>query len=298
MSKKSTPTEKAARMLDLVPYISTHQGISTAELAAEFAISIPELLSDLNALWMCGDTRFDLIDLEFESGFVSIRNAQTLNQVRNLSQQEIVSILLGLDLISKDLPVNREDLQEDLRSLRMKLGKGSERLIDATPASAGEILASLRKALATKRKVKITYTSSLSETHSSRVVSPIDIYTNQERDFFVGFCELAESQRTFRIDRISSVEVLDIEATHEPRNAPEIEMAKAKISISRDVRRSRESLGQFLSGDGSEVEVSAYSREWLARTVLASGGAMKVLHPTELRSEIAHLAAKTLGLYR
>ena len=298
MSKKSTPTEKAARMLDLVPYISTHQGISTAELAAEFGISIPELLSDLNSLWMCGDSRFDLIDLEFESGFVSIRNAQTLNQVRNLSQQEIVSILLGLDLISKDLPADREDLQEDIRTLRKKLGKGSELLIDATPASKGGILASLREALAGKRKVKITYTSSLRETLSSRVVSPIDIYTNQERDFFVGFCELAESQRTFRIDRISSVEVLELKAAQLQSSAPEIEMAKAMISISRNVRQSRESLGQFLSGEGTEVEVAAYSREWLARTVLASGGAMKVLHPTELRSEIAHLAAKTLGLYR
>lgn len=298
MSKKSTPTEKAARMLDLVPYISTHQGISTTELAAEFAISIPELLSDLNALWMCGDSRFDLIDLEFESGFVSIRNAETLNQVRNLSQQEIVSILIGLDLISKDLPADREDLQEDIRTLRKKLGKGSELLIDATPASKGGILSSLKEALATHRKVKIAYTSSMSETLSFRVVSPIDIYTNQERDFFVGFCELAVSQRTFRIDRISSVEVLDIESAQLQSSTPEIEMAKAMISISRDERQSRESLGQFLSGDGTEVEVSAYSLAWLARTVLASGGAMKVLSPTEVRSEIADLAARTLGLYR
>lgn len=298
MSKKTSPTEKAARMLDLVPYISTHQGISTAELAAEFGISIPELLSDLNALWMCGDSRFDLIDLEFESGFVSIRNAQTLNQVRNLSQQEIVSILLGLDLISKDLPADREDLQGDIRSLRMKLGKGSERLIDATPASKGGVLAALKEAIATHRKVKIAYTSSVSETLSSRVVSPIDLYAQQGRDFFVGFCELAESQRTFRIDRISSVEILDIEAVHKQQSSADIEMVKATISISYDVRRSRESLGQFLSGDGTEVEVSAYSVSWLARTVLASGGAMKVLRPTEVRSEIAVLAAKALTLYR
>ena len=38
MVKKTTPTEKAARMLDLVPFISSHQGIATTELAAEFGI--------------------------------------------------------------------------------------------------------------------------------------------------------------------------------------------------------------------------------------------------------------------
>jgi len=298
MSKKSTPTEKAARMLDLVPFISTHQGISTAELASEFSISIPELLSDLNALWMCGDSRFDLIDLEFESGFVSIRNAETLNQVRNLSQQEIVSILLGLDLISKDLPTDREDLHDDIRSLRKKLGKGSERLVDATPSSKGSILASLKEALSTQRKVEIEYTSSVSETLSSRLVSPIELYTDQERDFLVGFCEQAHSQRTFRVDRISAVEILEIEAVHDNLNVSDTAMATAKISISRDVRRARESLGQFLSGEGTEVEVGAYSLSWLARTVLAAGGAMKVSQPTEVRSEVAELAAKTLGLYR
>ena len=102
MSKKSTPTQKAARMLDLVPYISSHQGVSTSELAEQFGVSVTELLSDLNALWMCGDDRFDLIELEFASGYVSIRNADTLNRVRNLSHQEIIAIVLGLDLISKD----------------------------------------------------------------------------------------------------------------------------------------------------------------------------------------------------
>ena len=109
MAKRSTPAEKAARMLDLVPYISSHQGISCKDLAVDFGITEAELLSDLNALWMCGDNRFDLIELEFESGYVSIRNAETLNVVRSLSTQEIISILLGLDLIEKSLQDNQND---------------------------------------------------------------------------------------------------------------------------------------------------------------------------------------------
>jgi len=298
MAKKSTPTEKAARMLDLVPFISTHQGISTYELASEFAISIPELLSDLNALWMCGDSRFDLIDLQFESGYVSIRNAQTLNRVRNLSQQEIVSILLGLDLISKELPEDRRDLRADIEALRKKLGKGAERLVDATPASSSAILTSLKAALTNRNKVKISYISSVSETLTSRIVNPLDLYTDRNRDFFLAFCELAQAERTFRVDRIGSVELLNIQAINREQNSQDFEMAKAKISISRDLRHSRESLGHFLSGEGAEVEVSAYSLSWLARTVISSGGAMKVLQPTEVRSEVAALAAKTLGLYR
>ena len=75
MAKKSNPTDKAARLLDLVPFLYSHQGISLKELADIFKVSESEIVSDLNTLWMCGESRFDLVDLEFESGFVTIRNA-------------------------------------------------------------------------------------------------------------------------------------------------------------------------------------------------------------------------------
>jgi proteasome accessory factor C len=298
MSKKSTPTQKAARMLDLVPYISSHQGVSTGELAEQFGISVAELLSDLNSLWMCGDDRFDLIDLEFESGYVSIRNADTLNRVRNLSHQEIIAIVLGLDLISKDLPEERIDLQEDIKTLRTKLGKGIERVIDATPSSNGEVLALIKQSLTTGRKLQIEYLATLDGSLTSRVVSPIDFYVSDNRDFLVAFCELADAQRTFRIDRIKDATLLDLVANSNASSASPDITIKATVEIVTEKRRSRESLGKFVAGTGSEVEVSTYSLSWLARTVIASGGAMKVLAPSATRSEVASLAAKALAIYR
>lgn len=298
MPKKSSPTEKAARMLDLVPYISSHQGISTAELASEFAISIPELLSDLNALWMCGDSRFDLMDLQFESGFVTIRNAETLSQVRNISQKEIVAILLGLELIAKDLPVEREDLQADIRALRIKLGKGSEDLVDATPSANGEVLSSIKSAVASRRKVNIEYLSGVDGALTSRTVSPIDLYVNQERDFFVGFCELAQAQRTFRVDRISRANILDIESSPPTQSVPAGAMIDVTVQLSSQLRKSRESLGEFVEGEGTLLKVSTYSLSWIARTVIAAAGAMAVTQPIEASIEIASAATKALELYR
>ena len=296
MVKKSTPTEKAARMLDLVPFISGHQGIATEELAKQFGISVAELLSDLNALWMCGDDRFDLIDLEFESGYVSIRNAQTLNHVRNLSSQEIVAILLGLDLISKDLPADRVDLREDIDALRLK--QGLERVIDATPANSGEILATIKRALLSGRKVEIDYVAVTDGALTQRIINPIECYIADSRDFLVAYCELAQAQRTFRIDRIERATVLDNVVAEKVTSAQSDATLRATVAILSNARRSRESLGSFVSGDGSQVEVSAYSLSWLARTIIASGGAMKVLGPDESRSEIARLAARTLAMYR
>jgi proteasome accessory factor C len=285
-------------MLDLVPYISSHQGVATTELAEQFGISVAELLSDLNSLWMCGDDRFDLIDLEFESGFVSIRNAETLNHVRNLSHQEVIAILLGLNLISKDLSEDRMDLQEDINSLRTKLGKGIERVVDATPASSGEVLSIIKQSLSTRRKLQIEYLASLDGSLTSRVVSPIEFYVSENRDFLVAFCEMAGAQRTFRIDRIRKAVLLQLTATPTEISVLPDTTLKATVEIVTEFRRSREALGLHVTGSGPEVEVSIYSLSWLARTIFSSGGAMKVLAPATTRSEIAELASKALAIYR
>ena len=81
MAKKiSAPLERTARLLDLVPYISSHQGISLKELAQTFKVDQGQMTSDLTTLWMCGlpgYTPLELMDLDFESGFVTIHNVNS-----------------------------------------------------------------------------------------------------------------------------------------------------------------------------------------------------------------------------
>ena len=259
MVKKTTPTEKAARMLDLVPFISSHQGIATTELAAEFGISVEELLSDLNSLWMCGDDRFDLIDLQFESGYVTIRNAQTLNRIRSLSQQEIVAVLLGLDLIGKDLPEDREDLKGDIEDLRTKLGSEIARIVDASPAQDSQINSLISQAFARKRRLAITYYSPTDDQVSIREITPLQLTTSENRDFLIAFCESAGGQRTFRVDRIQSATLLESPASEIPTSSANDIRTVATVKISENIRRCRESLGAFVSGDGPTVQVSTYS---------------------------------------
>ena len=299
MGKKTTPLEKAARMLDLVPFISSHQGIGTSELAAEFGVPVEELLSDLNSLWMCGDSRFDLIDLQFDSGYVTIRNAETLNLTRSLSQQEIISILIGLDLIEKNLPQERADLIEEVAILRAKLGESNSRILDASPAEDGEILAILKAALKSQRKINIAYFSPIGDQISDRTVTALSLTVSEEgRQYLLAFCDRAQGERTFRVDRIRRAEVLDAKAEVKPVDKVEIKLIPATVKISRQLRRSRESLGNFVEGDGSIVTVSTYNPEWLSRTVISAGGAMEVTASQEIRSRVVEIATMALQEYR
>ena len=298
MTKKTTPTEKAARMLDLVPFISSHQGIPTPELAAEFGISVEELLSDLNSLWMCGDNRFDLIDIQFDSGYVTIRNAETLNLIRSLSQQEIVAVLLGLDLIEKDLPEDREDLHGDIKGLRIKLGLEIARTVDATPAQDSQINSTICQALVRQGRLSITYYSPTDDEVSVREISPLHMSRSDNRDFLIAFCESAGAQRTFRIDRIQSATLLESKVVPMSETQSDNVRSSVSVKISRNLRKSRESLGTFISGEGSTVEVSTYSAAWLSRTVMSAAGAIEVTSSPEIRGEIASMARKALDLYR
>lgn len=297
MVKKSTPAEKAARMLDLVPYISSHQGISISELSADFGISETELLSDLNALWMCGDNRFDLIELEFESGYVTIRNADTLNLVRSLSTQEIISILLGLNLISKELPTSRQDLLEIINSLQIKLGKGLERTIDAEPTKHSRALSLVQDALSKSKKITIDYYTAAEDRLTNRVVTPLEIVQSNGNDFLIAFCESSQSQRTFRIDRIRTIQILDEEAKKMPSLAQATATNMTRIHILRDFRKCYESLGVGAPDTGQEVSLATFSPQWVLRTVISAGGAMTVAEPPEVRREVATRAKAALDLY-
>ena len=42
----ASPLERTSRMLDLVPYINTHQGISLIELARVFEVSTEQMIND------------------------------------------------------------------------------------------------------------------------------------------------------------------------------------------------------------------------------------------------------------
>ena len=224
--------------------------------------------------------------------------AQTLNRIRSLSQQEIVAVLLGLDLIGKDLPEDREDLKGDIEDLRTKLGSEIARIVDASPAQDSQINSLISQAFARKRRLAITYYSPTDDQVSIREITPLQLTTSENRDFLIAFCESAGGQRTFRVDRIQSATLLESPASEIPTSSANDIRTVATVKISENIRRCRESLGAFVSGDGPTVQVSTYSYGWLSRTVMSAAGAMEVTSSAKIREGIAILAGKALDLYR
>ena len=165
MAKKfSAPLERTARLLDLVPYISSHQGISLKELAAVFKVDQAQMTSDLTTLWMCGlpgYTPLELMDLEFESGFVTIHNAQTLSKPRSISFDEGVALVLGLDLMRSAISPERSDLLDRIDSLSKRLAVliNLPTALSATSQVNQDVSAAISDALKSRMGLQITYHS-------------------------------------------------------------------------------------------------------------------------------------------
>ena len=306
VKKTSTPIEQTARLLDLVPFLLTHQGIALENLAQQFGVTQEVILDDLNTLWMCGlpgYTPLELIDLEFDSGYVTIRNADPLAKVRALGGSEMVALALGLDLLLNGLgdlpPEVRERITELSRRIRSVIGSQ----ITITEASQSQVRAIIHRAIGERGNVSITYFSPQSDEVKERVISPFGFFTEGSFEYIDAFCELAGATRTFRLDRIktaspdllSRVNSSAKSMSSTAKDAPQVTRAR----IVRGERSTAESLGINPTEVtiGESISLSAYSLDWLIRTALGSRGDLVVDSPNEVSRSIVQTIESTLALY-
>ena len=290
--------EKAARLLDLVPFLYKNQGVSIDQLAEEFDVDRDEILSDLNTLWMCGETRFDLIELEFDSGFVYIRNAQAINLVRSLSSQEMISIFFGLDLLRDELGNQRPDLIKEIESLKSKINPELSSKVSANPAVSASLLEAIDKAIASRSLLEIEYHSVADDKYSKRLISPIEKVRRDGHDFLIAFCSVADSRRTFRLDRISNCQIVDLSSPQFPVIDESEKRISAKLKVHGNARLLQETFDKCQDLGDKTFLVEVFNSSWLIREVIASAGDFELLEPLALREEVARQSQAISLQYR
>ena len=299
--KNANPLERAARLLDLVPYINTHQGIPLSELAEAFEVSTEQMVSDLTTLWMCGlpgYTPLELMDLEFESGYVTIRNAPTLAKPRSITHEEGVALVLGLDLLRSTISSDRTDLLAAIDVLAKRIAElvNLPSALSALSHIDQEIVSSIQSAISDRGGLSITYHALYKDEITSREVLPVEVIESQGYSYLHAYCFTAEDFRHFRLDRIQSAKFIQVEKPSRT-SASSAEKTNFKLRV---VESSRDVAERFERMDvqaGSTFSGSSFSRHWIERSVLASGGAVELLSPTEIRSEVARRAGLMLNRY-
>jgi len=297
---------RAIRLLDLVPYIVAHPGISITELAKEFSITRDEVLKDLNLLFLCGlpgYTPLELIDISFDEESVVIRDPQNLAAPRNLNESEALIARIALAALEESTPRTAAAYPQ-IVALREKIAKAFSSSI---PASAitftldkeRATLEAIEGAIKQELDLEITYNNVTKDSSSRRSITPISIIAEDKRTLVSAYCHSAKALRTFNLAQISEVSTkarivrADLERLEDSRGSSAEVIIKSEDS-------------SFLSENASSLkelskscyQIDIFQPEWIVRSVLAGVDSIELAKPLELRAEIAERANRALLAYK
>lgn len=298
----SAPLERTARLLDLVPYINTHQGIALKDLAAVFEVSNAQMVNDLTTLWMCGlpgYTPLELMDLDFESGYVNISNAPTLAKPRSVTFDEGVALILGLDLLRASIPTDRSDLLEKIDSLSARLSSIinlNSTFSVIAPINQG-VSAAIDEALASRSSLEIEYHSMYRDEITQRTIFPIEIVQVEGQHYLSSYCYSATDFRQFKLDRIQKA-IVTQESKTIPEDATDTQRINSRLKVLKPTREIAERFSRQDLKAGSEFDFQTFSQQWLERSILSSGDGVALLKPPEIRASIAQMAQSMLDRYK
>ena len=299
--------DRTARALDLVPYLLEHQGISIPELAEAFGVSEKQINDDLVLIHMCGlpgYTPLELIDMYYEDGYVTVSDPQSFKKPRSMNKIEMTSLLVSLDLLKS---LRTDDVAKEIEALKLKLQENmrfENPFVVVQNVENTEMVETIERAIAKSTLLRIDYASGTKDKTSVREILPIEIYVANGSTYLNAWCQSSKGDRTFRLDRILSYEIIEGSVSNQTRerNVEPFDSSPIELLVSKAARNfiedNRAIIGQIEEGERLRIELNPIDREWLVRTILGFGGQIEVSEPKELALEVVSRAREIKESYR
>jgi len=296
---------RALRTMDLIPYILENPGISIGKLAKQFTVSEKQVESDLQLIFMCGlpgYTPYELIDLIFEDGVVSIIDPQVLDKPRRFTKSELVVIVLGLQLLSELSAPDaiRSGKLQLLSNKIMKLG-GSNSVVIAPSSSKSPYVEVITRAITDKKSLTMQYQSLVKDEISVRAIIPHSLYLMNGNLYLSALDLKAKSDRIFKVELIKNCEIgNEISSEAVAQDSSTIEVV---LDVQRAYRNFIERNSSIITAveeqkNSFRVQLKLNNLEWLKRSILSNSPGIKVISPPSLAQEVAELAASLLASYQ
>lgn len=221
----SNAIDQTRRMLSLVTYLRERPGAHVTDVARAFGITEDELISDLDVLPLCG-TSFrggDLLDIDTDGDRIWWHNPDDVAAPLRLAADEATALLVAARAVST-LPGLRESDRQALLRATAKLetaageAAGASARLSVTFESEGGVFADVDRAISERRRLWLRYYSPARDELTEREVDPIRLFA-VGHTYVEAWCYLSEARRTFRLDRVAEIKILD-----EPSSPPEVEL--------------------------------------------------------------------------
>lgn len=316
---------RLTRLLALVPWLVSHEGVTMQECAEHFGVTQDELQEDLWQVIVCGLPGYgpgQLVDIQFwdeddevrGDGVIRVVDPQTLGRPLRLTHAEALALLVSLRTLAQ-LPgvVDRDAIITAAAKLEAATS-GEVRDIRVDVDVPADVRAAVDTALAGRRELEITYASATRDEVTRRRIQPVRLHAIDGLVYLEAYCLLADARRTFRLDRVVNAEVgRPIDGATEPSRdegadrpaAPAPATAWAVVDLAPTARWVMDVHGAAAAPpeDGAapegwtRVRLPLHSLDWATRLVLSLRGGAAPVNPPELASAVALAAAAALAAY-
>ncbi|RFU87059.1 WYL domain-containing protein [Streptomyces triticagri] len=217
--------DQTRRMLSLVTYLRERPGARVGDVARAFGVTEDELISDLDVLPLCG-TSFrggDLLDIDTDGERIWWHNPDDVAAPLRLAADEATALLVAARAVAT-LPGLREGDREALVRATAKLeaaageAAGASDRLSVTFESEGGVFAEVDRAISERRRLWLKYYSPARDELAEREVDPIRLFA-LGHTYMEAWCLRSEARRTFRLDRVAEIRILD-----EAAAPPELEL--------------------------------------------------------------------------
>ena len=311
-------TERAALILQLVPYLIGKGEVSVAEAADEFEVTPEQLRSMVEKLtviglpgeggfWQMANDLFDIDwDLLDQQDLIVITNAVGLERAPRLTAREAAALLAGLQLAASLPGVGDSDV---VQGLLAKLARGTSSApadVIVAPDAVDDVRVTVAEALAHGVAVSFTYRAP-DAAPTTRTVDPVKVHIAGGQWYLQGWCHLREAMRTFHLERVSDLVLTGIPIAHGGERVPDL-FEPSDTDVVAELRFPAAVvplLGEYLDratvstdGEHSIARLSVADARSLKRLAARRGGDLEILTPEVARRATAAWAEAGLAQYR
>lgn len=211
---------RADRLFQIAQYLRARKLTTARQLADWLAVSERTVYRDIRDLSLSG------VPVEGEAGVGYRIKAGFDLQPLMFSPDEIDALVIGMRMVQAwGGPQLAASAVAALSKVTLALPREKRDFVEATAMYAptfhidpqhGQRLEAIRQAIGRHRKLQLQYADAGSA-ESERIIWPLGLYFFGGTWLIAAWCELRSDFRSFRLDRVRSLETLDTYPSHEGR---------------------------------------------------------------------------------
>ena len=304
--------DRVRRLLVMLPWLMERGEVPVAEAAARFDLTEAEIAKDLELIAMCGLPPFvdELIDVFIDDGMIWVGVPRLFTRPLRLNAVEAWE-LLAAGRAAMELPGADADgpLGRGLGKLAGALGDDDTSGV-RVDLDRPEAASSLAEAAERGEQVQIAYRSPSRDEVAERHVLPRQVFTDRGEWYVTADDERTGQVRTFRIDRIESLEPTGRhpEPVDEPLPVPGEWFADGSIPrvTVRLAPAARWVIERYPYDEVSEPDDNGWvtltlpvvSEPWFTRTLVRLGPDAQVVEPEAWQHTARTATERVLARYR